>query len=70
MATCIINQLDFKAGTKGESAAKPTIKRTIRLLTAPIREILILNFITIVVNVTPQAKNNKDSYKLLKGKYP
>jgi hypothetical protein len=36
----------------------------------PITGVLVLYSRAKVVNVIPQAKNNKDSYKLLKGKYP
>ena len=68
--TCIISQLDFKAGTRGdgacilsgkESPANPTIKSDIGLLIEPIIGVLILDSRTIVVKVIPQAKNNNDS---------
>jgi hypothetical protein len=69
--------LDFNAGTSGDGAcilsgkdnpANPVIKRDIGLLMEPIIEVLVLNSKIIVVKVIPQARNNKDSYKLLNGK--
>jgi hypothetical protein len=75
--TCIINQFDFKAGTRGDGAcilsgkerpANPTIKSEIGLLMEPIMEVLVLDSKNIVVEVIPQAKKNRDSYRLLKGK--
>ena len=77
--TCIINQLDFNAGTKGaafcipsgnDRVAKATTKSDRGLVTAPINDIATLFSITIVIAVIPQIKNIKDSYRLLKGKYP
>ena len=75
--TCINNQFDFNAGTRGdgncilsgnESSANPIINNAIGLIIEPIKEALDLNSKIIVVNVIPQTKNNRDSYKLLKGK--
>ena len=77
--TCIINQLDFSAGTNGaafcmpsgrERVAKATTNSDKGLVTAPIRDIATLLSITIVIAVIPHMKNRSDSYKLLKGKYP
>ena len=77
--TCIINQFDFSAGTSGDGAcilsgkdkpANPTTKSEIGLLIAPIMEVRVLYSRTKLVKVIPQAKNIKDSYKLLNGKYP
>ena len=74
-----INQLDFNAGTKGaafcipsgkDRVAKATTNRDNGLVTAPISEIAILLSTAIVIAVTPQMKNIRDSYKLLRGKYP
>ena len=69
--TCIINQLDFNAGTSGDGAcilsgkdnpAKPIINSEIGLLMAPIIGVRVLYSSTTVVVVIPHAKNSKDSY--------
>jgi hypothetical protein len=74
-----MSQFDFKAGTRGEGAcifsgkdnpANPTTKSEIGLLTEPINPMRALFSIKILVDVNPQARNIKDSYKLLNGKYP
>ena len=79
MLTCIINQLDFKAGTNGaafcipsgsDNVAKATTKRDKGVLIAPTKGKVVLYSITPLINVIPHTKNNNDSYKLLKGKYP
>jgi hypothetical protein len=51
-----------------DNPAKPVIKRVIGLLIDPIIGVRVWYSNTIVVNVIPQAKNRRDSYKLLKGK--
>ena len=77
--TCIINQLDFNAGTKGAAFCIPSGRDKVAklqqitikgLVTAPINDIATLLSITIVIAVIPQIKNINDSYRLLKGKYP
>ena len=51
-----------------ESPAKPMINKEIGLLIEPISEVFVFDYKITVVKVIPQAKNNNDSYKLLKGK--
>ena len=75
--TCIISQFDFKAGTSGdgdcilsgnERPANPITNKEMGLLIEPIIEVFVFDSRNIVIEVIPHAKNNKDSYKLLKGK--
>jgi hypothetical protein len=79
MLTCIINQFDFKAGTSGaafcipsgnESVANPTINIANGLIIAPNKVKEVTDSSIKAIKVIPQVKNNKDSYKLLNGKYP
>jgi hypothetical protein len=69
--------LDFNAGTSGDGAcilsgsdnpANPVIKSDMGLLIEPIIGVRVLNSRTMVVKVIPQARNSKDSYRLLNGK--
>jgi hypothetical protein len=75
--TCIINQFDFNAGTKGaafcipsgsESVANPTINIDSGVIIAPSKFKEVKDSKINAMNVIPQVKNNKDSYKLLSGK--
>jgi hypothetical protein len=77
--TCIINQFDFNAGTSGDGVcifsgkdklAKPETKSAIGELIEPINGKFERCWIIILISVIPHAKNIKDSYKLLNGKYP
>jgi len=79
MLTCIVSQFDCNEGTKeldfcisGERVkfAKPSINRIIGIKMDPTSVLLILNskYKHSINNI--QAKNIRDSYKLLNGKYP
>jgi hypothetical protein len=72
-----MSQLDFKAGTRGAGAcilsgrdklANPVTKRATGVLIDPTKLICARFSIINVIKVIPQARNNSDSYKLLKGK--
>tara|TARA_B100000945_G_C20106771_1_gene468417 strand:+ start:314 stop:484 length:171 start_codon:yes stop_codon:yes gene_type:complete len=51
-----------------ERPAKPIMKSEIGLLMEPTIDVLLFDSRSMVVKVIPQAKNNSDSYRLLKGK--
>ena len=79
MLTCIISQFDFSAGTKGaafcmpsgrDNVANPIMNIESGVVTAPISNKDVAVSTNKVTKVIPQVKNNKDSYKLLNGKYP
>jgi hypothetical protein len=72
-----MSQLDRSAGTSGDAAcmsngseklAKEIINRLIGELVDPTIMLLYLYSNTACVNVIHQAKNKRDSYRLLKGK--
>ena len=77
MLTCIINQFDFNAGTKGaafcipsgrDRVAKPIINIAKGVAIAPtnVKDVVVSTIN--IMNVIPQVKNSKDSYRLLNGK--
>ena len=77
MLTCIINQLDFRAGTRGaafcipsgrDNVAKPITNKESGLTTAPTKFRDVVDSKIKVITVIPQVKNSNDSYKLLSGK--
>jgi len=53
-----------------DKLANPTTNKLMGLLIDPIIDVSVLYSKTILVNVIPQARNIRDSYRLLKGKYP
>jgi hypothetical protein len=68
--TCIINQLDLRAGTRGEGAcifsgrdklAKPEIKSASGLVIEPIKETFDCSWTIKLIKVTPHVKNINDS---------
>jgi len=72
-----MSQFDLSAGTNGDGAcilsgkdkpAKPTTKSEIGVLIAPRIEDCVFCSRKALVNVIPQAKNIRDSYRLLSGK--
>ena len=77
MLTCIINQFDFNAGTKGaafcipsgrDNVANPMMNIASGVVTAPTNSKDVDVSTNKVRSVIPQVKNNNDSYKLLNGK--
>ena len=79
MLTCIINQFDCKAGTKGADfcisadkvkLANPFMNNVRGIKIAPINLLLVLNSTYKYTINKAQVKKSNDSYKLLNGKYP
>ena len=79
MLTCIINQLDCNAGTRGAAVcigvgkirlANEITSKVMGKIIAPISLVLVFDSIINKIKSKHQSKNRSDSYKLLKGKYP
>jgi len=79
MLTCIINQFDCKAGTKGLDFcisvdkvrfANPLTSKATGIKIAPINLLLVLDSIYRYIVNNMHVKKSNDSYKLLNGKYP
>jgi hypothetical protein len=77
MLTCIINQFDFSAGTKGaafcipsgsDKVANPTINIDNGVEIAPNKVKEVSDSRINERKVIPHVKNNRDSYRLLSGK--
>ena len=77
MLTCIISQFDFSAGTKGAAFCIPSgrdkvanpimnIAKGVAIAPTNVKDVVVST--TRIMNVIPQVKNSKDSYKLLNGK--